>query len=105
MGILGLIVYNMCCGMLRAVGDSRHPLYFLIVSSVINVVLDIVFVAVFNLGIAGVAYATLIAQFVSAILSVRQLMCTNEIYKLELKKVQFHIDTLKRIIKLEKEQR
>ena len=100
MGILGLIVYNMCCGMLRAVGDSRHPLYFLIVSSVINVVLDIVFVAVFNLGIAGVAYATLIAQFVSAILSVRQLMCTNEIYKLELKKVRFHIDTLKRIIKI-----
>lgn len=100
MGILGLIVYNMCSGMLRAVGDSRHPLYFLIVSSVINVVLDILFVAVFNLGIAGVAYATLIAQFASAILSIRQLMRTDQMYKLELKKVRFHMDILKRIIKI-----
>ncbi len=100
MGILGLIVYNMCSGMLRAVGDSRHPLYFLIVSSVINVVLDILFVAVFNLGIAGVAYATLIAQFASAILSIRQLMRADQMYKLELKKVRFHMDILKRIIKI-----
>ncbi len=100
MGILGLIVYNMCSGMLRAVGDSRHPLYFLIVSSVINVVLDILFVAVFNLGIAGVAYATLIAQLASAILSIRQLMRTDQMYKLELKKVRFHMDILKRIIKI-----
>lgn len=100
MGILGLIVYNMCSGMLRAVGDSRHPLYFLIVSSVINVVLDILFVAVFNLGIAGVAYATLIAQFASAILSIRQLMRTDQMYKLELKKVRFHMDILKKIIKI-----
>lgn len=100
MGILGLIVYNMCSGMLRAVGDSRHPLYFLIVSSVINVVLDILFVAVFNLGIAGVAYATLIAQFASAILSIRQLMRTDQMYKLDLKKVRFHMDILKRIIKI-----
>ncbi len=100
MGILGLIVYNMCSGMLRAVGDSRHPLYFLIVSSVINVVLDILFVAVFNLGIAGVAYATLIAQFASAILSIRQLIRTDQMYKLELKKVRFHMDILKRIIKI-----
>lgn len=100
MGILGLIVYNMCSGMLRAVGDSRHPLYFLIVSSVINVVLDILFVAVFNLGIAGVAYATLIAQFASAILSIRQLMRADQMYKLELKKVRFHMDILKKIIKI-----
>lgn len=100
MGILGLIVYNMCSGMLRAVGDSRHPLYFLIVSSVINVVLDILFVAVFNLGIAGVAYATLIAQFASAILSIRQLMRMDQMYKLDLKKVRFHMDILKRIIKI-----
>ncbi len=100
MGILGLIVYNMCSGMLRAVGDSRHPLYFLIVSSVINVVLDIVFVAIFKLGIAGVAYATLIAQFASATLSIRQLMRTDQMYRLELKKVRFHMDILKRIIKI-----
>lgn len=100
MGILGLIVYNMCCGMLRAVGDSRHPLYFLIASSVINVILDILFVAVFKWGIAGVAIATLIAQFISAILSIRQLMCTDQMYKLELKKVVFHVDILKKIIQI-----
>ncbi len=99
-GILGLIVYNMCCGILRAVGDSRHPLYYLIVSSIINVVLDIVFVAVFKWGIAGAAYATIIAQFISAILAIRQLMCTDQSYKLELKKVRFHMNTLKRIIKI-----
>lgn len=100
MGILGLIVYNMCCGMLRAVGDSRHPLYFLIASSVINVILDIVFVAVFNWGIAGVAIATLIAQFISAVLSILQLMRTDQMYKLELKKVTFHAEILKKIIQI-----
>lgn len=99
-GISGLIIYNMCCGILRAVGNSRHPLYFLIISSVINVVLDIVFVAVFKWGIVGVAIATLIAQFVSALLSVRQLMIADQMYRLELKKVHFHMDTLKKIIKI-----
>ncbi len=100
MGMPGLIIYNMCSGMLRAVGNSRSPLYFLITSSIINVVLDVIFVAVFNWGIAGVAYATLIAQFVSAILSVRKMMCNDEVYKLELKKIRFHMDELKRIINI-----
>ena len=70
LGVSGLIIYNMVSGILRAVGDSRHPLYFLIVSSFINVVLDLLFVIVFKMGIAGVAIATSIAQVASAILSI-----------------------------------
>lgn len=100
MGMAGLIIYNMCGGMLRAVGDSKSPLYFLIVSSIVNVVLDVIFVAVFNWGVAGAAYATLIAQFISAILSVYKLMHNDEVYKLELKKVRFHMDVLKKIISI-----
>ena len=100
LGMLGLIVYNMCSGILRAVGDSRNPLYFLIISSIINVVLDILFVAVFKWGIAGAAYATLIAQLVSAILSVVKLIMNNEVYKLEIKKVRLHKDMLEKIIKI-----
>ncbi len=100
MGIMGLIIYNMGSGMLRAVGDSKHPLYFLIVSSVTNIVLDILFVTQFNMGIAGVAYATMIAQAVSAILTIRQLCKSNDVYRLYLTKIKIHKDTIKRIIKI-----
>lgn len=68
-GLLFLFIYNMCTATYTALGDSRTPLYFLIMSSVGNVVLDIVFVTQFNMGVAGVAYATLTAQGVSGILS------------------------------------
>ncbi|MCF0133878.1 MAG: MATE family efflux transporter, partial [Blautia sp.] len=65
-GITGLLIYNMGSGILRAVGDTRRPLLFLIFTSLMNVVLDLVFVLVFHMGIAGVAYATIISQFLSA---------------------------------------
>jgi len=64
-GSLFNLVYNMGAGILRAVGDSKRPLYYLCVSSVINIVLDLVFVVVFGMGTAGVGYATVIAQAVS----------------------------------------
>lgn len=99
-GISGLIIYNMGSGMLRAVGDSKHPLYFLIVSSCTNIILDILFVTQFNMGIAGVAYATMIAQALSAILTVRQLCISTEMYKLELKKIKIHKDIFKLILKI-----
>ena len=67
-GITGLLIYNMGSGILRAVGDSRRPLYFLCVSALTNIVLDLVFVVVFHWGVAGVAYATIISQFASAVL-------------------------------------
>ncbi|MBQ1240804.1 MAG: polysaccharide biosynthesis C-terminal domain-containing protein, partial [Lachnospiraceae bacterium] len=65
-GITGLMVYNMGSGILRAVGDTKRPLYFLIFSSIMNIILDLLFVVVFGLGIAGVAYATVLAQMISA---------------------------------------
>lgn len=99
-GIMGLIIYNMGSGMLRAVGDSKSPLYFLIVSSITNIVLDIVFVTVFHMGIAGVAIATCIAQFVSAILTIYKLTHTDHIYKLHLRKIRFHKDTFLRMVKI-----
>ena len=69
-GILSVMLYNMGSGILRAVGDSKNPLYFLIVSSITNILLDLLFVIVFDMGIAGVGWATLIAQTISAVLTV-----------------------------------
>ncbi len=81
-GIMGLLVYNMGSGILRAVGDTRRPLLFLIFTSVVNAVLDLLFVIVFHAGIAGVAYATIIAQFISAVMILVILTRTKEIYRL-----------------------
>ena len=67
-GITGLLIYNMGSGILRAVGDSRRPFYFLVVSAVLNTGLDLLFVIRFHMGVAGVAWATIIAQAVSAVL-------------------------------------
>ena len=67
-GMGGLLLYNMGAGILQAVGDARRPLYFLCFSALVNTVLDLVFVLVFDMGVAGVAYATIIAQFLSALL-------------------------------------
>lgn len=67
-GISGLFVYNMGSGILRAVGDSKRPLYFLLFSAVVNTVFDLLFVIVFHMGVDGVAYATILAQFLSALL-------------------------------------
>ena len=79
-GMLGLLVYNMGSGILRAVGDTRRPLLFLIFTSVVNVVLDLLFVIVFHAGIAGVAYATIISQFISAGMIMVLLMRTKDVY-------------------------
>ncbi len=67
-GFCATMAYNLFASILRAIGDSRTPLYFLILSSVLNIVLDLVFVINFHLGVAGVAYATVISQAVSAVL-------------------------------------
>lgn len=100
LGSFGIITYNMGSGILRAVGDSRRPLYILIVSCVINIVLDLVFVVVFDWAVMGVAVATLIAQVVSAILVLYLLITSTDMYRLELKKVRFHRDSLEEIIRI-----
>ncbi|WP_297636245.1 MATE family efflux transporter [uncultured Clostridium sp.] len=82
--ILGLgftFIYNLATALLRAIGDSKRPLYFLIIASIINVVLDIIFVLGFNLGVLGVAVATIIAQGVSAIISIIYVYKKNRFYK------------------------
>lgn len=96
-GISGLLIYNMCSGILRAVGDSTRPLYFLILTSLMNIALDLLFVLVFKLGIAGVALATILSQFVSAGLTLRLLSATKDIYRLTWNDLRIDFPTLKRI--------
>lgn len=100
LGILSVMVYNMGSGILRAVGDSRNPLYFLIVSSVTNIILDMLFVIVFHMGIAGVGWATLIAQTISTVLTMLLLMRTKEEYQVKLKHIRFHKHMLYEIVRL-----
>lgn len=99
-GVMGLVIYNAGSGILGAVGDSRHPLIYLIIASIINVVLDLVFVIQFNMGIEGVAYATLIAQAVSAILVIRHLLKIDDIYQIHMNKMKLHSEKLIHIVKL-----
>ena len=98
LGILGLMIYNMGSAILRAVGDSRRPLYFLILTSIMNVVLDLLFVIVFHLGVAGVAYATIISQFVSAILIMIVLFRSQECYSLRWNEMKIDQSMLGRIV-------
>lgn len=96
-GVSGLLLYNMGSGILRAVGDTKRPLYFLILSSIMNIVLDLTFVIVFDMGIAGVAYATIISQFVSAILILILLTRTKEVYRFVWKDLQINLPLVKQI--------
>lgn len=82
-GVLAVALYNCVSAILRAVGDSKTPLYFLMVASVLNVVLDLVFVRVFHMGVAGAAVATIIAQLTSGIGSLLFAMKTNPYFKIE----------------------
>lgn len=97
-GCAGLIMYNTFVGILQASGDSQHPLMYLMISSVINVILDIVFIAVFHMGVDGAALATVISQCISMLLSLRKLLKTDGMIKIEIKKIRFHSSTLREII-------
>ena len=99
MGSLGSVMYNICVGILQAVGDSRHPLYYLIVSSVVNVVLDLFFIAVLGMGVDGAALATIIAQYISAALCLWRLLRVKESYRVELRSIRFHWEMLKRVVR------
>lgn len=100
LGSLFNLLYNMGAGILQAVGDSRRPLIFLCISSVTNIVLDLLFVAGFHMGVDGVAWATIISQFVSAVLVMSALMRTKDIYRLELRKIKIDKRMMKRIFRL-----
>ena len=99
-GILFVLVYNMGSAILRAAGDSKSPLYILIICCVINIVLDTVFVLLFHMGVAGAAIATLIAQAVSAVLVTLKLMRSGGLLHLSLRKIRFHGTLLKMQLKL-----
>ena len=97
-GVSGLLVYNMGSGVLRSVGDTRRPLYFLILTSMLNIVLDLIFVIVFHAGIAGVAYATIISQFISAGLILFLLSSTKDIYRMSWHDLKIDMEILENIV-------
>lgn len=99
-GIIGNLIYNIGSGILRAIGDSKRPLYFLIVSCFVNIVLDLLFVVVFHMGVAGAAWATILSQLVSALLVIYVLTHTKESYRLMLKNIRIAPDMLARIIQI-----
>ena len=99
-GIIGNLIYNMGAGILRAIGDSKRPLYFLITSCFTNIVLDILFVATFKMGVAGAALATIISQAVSAVLVIVVLMRTKDVYRLHPSQIRLDPRMLKRIVRI-----
>ncbi len=100
LGILGLMLYNMASGILRAVGDSKTPLYVLIFSSIMNIILDLLFVIVFKLGVFGVALATIIAQFLSSFVVLFILFRSKDVYSLRIRELCLDFDIFKKIVKI-----
>ena len=99
-GISGLLIYNMGAGILRAVGDSKRPFYYLVVCACMNAALDIVFVAMLRMGVMGVALATALSQWVSAVLVVIQLLRTSSVVKLNPKALRLHWPFLRQIVRV-----
>ena len=100
MGMVPNMVYNVGSAILRAMGDSKRPLYFLIVACLSNVVLDLVFVLVFKMGIAGVAIASILAQAISAVMVVMSLSAESMEYRFRFRQMRFEGDILSRTIRI-----
>lgn len=98
-GALFTVMYNIFVGILHAVGDSRHPLYYLIFSTFVNVVLDLMFVAVFHWGVGSAAMATTISQGISALLCCLHLLRTKEVYRMNWREIRFHKNSLQAIFR------
>jgi putative MATE family efflux protein len=98
-GALGMVLYNCCMGIMQAVGDSKHPLQYLIISSILNVGLDIVMIVVFKLGVGGAALATIISNFVSVFLCLFRLVRVKADYRLNLRKLGFDLPSLSMIVR------
>lgn len=98
-GLFFSVLYNIMMGIMNAVGDSRHPLYYLIISSVLNVVLDLVFILIFHMGVGGAALATIISQSVSVVFSAARLLKRNTIYQIKFKEIKLDLYYLKQIIR------
>ena len=100
LGVIPSLIYNMGSGILRAVGDSKRPLYFLIASTLTNIVLDLFFVLVLRMGVAGVAIATSLSQVASAAMVMYALMKTDDMYRLYLREIRFSPSILSAIIRI-----
>lgn len=100
LGMVGNLIYNMGAGILRAIGDSKRPLYFLIVSCLTNIGLDLLFVVVFQMGVAGAALATILAQALSAVLVIRVLVKTEDMYHLDFRKIRMDKKMFFRIVQI-----
>lgn len=99
-GSLAFVLYNIVMGILQAVGDSKHPLYYLIFSSVINIVLDLILVGGFHFGVGAAAFATAVSQAASALLCLIRLLKTKDVYQVQIKNIRFHPGMLRQIIGL-----
>lgn len=99
-GITFTVVYNFCAAILRAAGDTRGPLVFLTIAGIVNVVLNVIFVMVFHMNVAGVALATTISQGIAAVLVVRALMRRTDACRLQLRHMRFHRQQIRKIIRI-----
>ncbi len=99
-GMIPSLIYNIGSGVLRAVGDSKRPLLFLIVACLTNIVLDVLFVLGFHMGVSGAALATIISQAVSAVLVVITLLRSDTMFRLHPRRIRFHGEMMKRIIQI-----
>ena len=99
-GMLGLMLYNMGSGVLRAVGDSKRPFYFLVICALLNIALDLLFVIGFHMGVEGVAYATILSQGVSAVLVLAVLVRGDDFVRLSLKELRASPLILKQIVRI-----
>lgn len=99
-GMPFMMAYNFGAAVLRAVGDTRRPLYYLLIAGVVNVLLNLLFVIVFQMGVAGVAVATVISQVISAFLVLRCLIISDSVYRLELKGIRIAGDKLAKMVQI-----
>ena len=100
LGALSIVFYNIGVGILRALGDTRNPLYYQVVGGLLNVIMDVTFVVWLGLGVKGIAYATLISQTVPALLVLVHLLRTEGPHKLTLSRVRFHRRAFRDILKV-----
>lgn len=97
-GVSTVIMYNMCMSIMRALGDSLHPLYYLIFSSLLNVALDLILVAGFHLGVVGAASATVFSQGLSVVLCMIRMSRAEDYTKLDFRKLRFHGKLMKEVL-------
>lgn len=98
-GAIAIVLYNNCKGVMNALGDSRRPLYYLIISSVTNVLLDLLFIAVFRWGVWAAAFATTLSQALSVVLCIIHLSKKGTLYQLQLSKLRIDKESLGEIVR------